>query len=286
MMTDFLVYDVFTDRAFGGNPLAVIPNATTLAEGQLQRVAREFNFSETTFVYPPEGDGDARVRIFTPTMEIPFAGHPTIGTALALKDLGRVGTDMVLELGVGPIPVKIDGTVARFTTRVPLETWPGPSPELVAQSVGLTASAIRTDRHAPENASVGLPFTLAEFTDREALAAAQPNSEAFRAFAPYFQSDSHIALLAYTRDGTTIDARMFAPLDGIPEDPATGSAAAALGAFLGRLEGTSSTYEINQGVDMGRPSRITAEVIVENGNPVEVAISGQAVRTMEGQLTL
>ena len=125
-MTEYLVYDVFTDKAFGGNPLAIIPDAQGLAEANLQRIAREFNFSETTFVFPPRQGGDARVRIFTPTMEIPFAGHPTIGTALALHNLGKVGPGMVLELGVGPIPVTITGTRARFVTKVPLQTWPGP----------------------------------------------------------------------------------------------------------------------------------------------------------------
>jgi len=122
-MTDYLVYDVFTDRAFGGNPLAIIPDARYLAEKDLQRIAREFNFSETTFVFPPNEGGDAHVRIFTPIMEIPFAGHPTIGTALALHSLGKVGTEMVLELGIGPIPVTITGTRARFVTKVPLQTW-------------------------------------------------------------------------------------------------------------------------------------------------------------------
>ena len=119
-MTDFLVYDVFTDQTFGGNPLAVIPDARGIAEVDLQKVAREFNFSETTFVYPAEAGCDAKVRIFTPTMEVPFAGHPTVGTALALRDLGRVGDEMVLELGVGPIPVAISGRRARFVTKVPL----------------------------------------------------------------------------------------------------------------------------------------------------------------------
>ncbi|NNF91824.1 MAG: PhzF family phenazine biosynthesis protein, partial [Boseongicola sp.] len=125
-MTDFLVYDVFTDKAFGGNPLAVIPDATRIAEADLQRIAREFNFSETTFVFPPEVGGDAKVRIFTPTSELQFAGHPTVGTAVALSDLGRAGPEMVLELGVGPIPVTVSGRHARFETRVPLSVSEAP----------------------------------------------------------------------------------------------------------------------------------------------------------------
>ncbi len=284
-MTPYLVYDVFTDTAFGGNPLAVIPDATALPEDQLQSIAREFNFSETTFVFPPESsDHDAKVRIFTPTMEIPFAGHPTVGTALALHDLGRVGADLTFELGVGPIPVTIQNGTARFTTRVPLETWPGPSPRTVAESIGLDASAIRVDRHAPTIAGVGMPFALAELTDSDALASALPNTDAFRAFDPHWPTNTHYDLLVYTRDGTKIDARMFAPLDGIPEDPATGSAAAALAAFLGELDGISEQFEISQGVTMGRPSQITAKVTVDAGTPVEVAISGRAVKMMDGRL--
>ena len=286
MMTDYLVYDVFTNNAFGGNPLAIIPDAGGLPENALQKIAREFNFSETTFVFPPEAGGDARVRIFTPTMEIPFAGHPTVGTALALHDLGRVKAEMVLELGVGPIPVTVADGTARFVTKVPLETWPGPAPEVVAKSVGLAPEMIRTDRHAPEIASVGLPFALADLTDRKALAAALPNTDAFRAFDPHWPTASHYDLLVYTREGARIEARMFAPLDGIPEDPATGSAAAALAAYLGRLDGASASFEISQGVDMGRPSRISAEVTVENGAPRAVAIAGEAVKVMEGRLTL
>lgn len=285
-MTDYLVYDVFTDAAFGGNPLAVIPDARGLAEDQLQKIAREFNFSETTFVFPPEAGGDAKVRIFSPTQEFPFAGHPTIGTALALHSLGRVGDTMVLELGVGPIPVTVEGKTARFVTRVPLQTLPGPTPKVIAEAIGLTESVIRTDRHAPVIASVGLPFAIAELTDRAALTAAVPNTEAFRAFTPEWPTSSHYDLLIYTRNGSQIEARMFAPLDGIPEDPATGSAAAALAAFLGQLDNRSARFEIAQGIDMGRPSRITAEVTGENGRPQAVAISGEAVKTMEGRLTL
>ncbi len=284
-MTDYVVYDVFTDTPFGGNPLAVIPDASALPEARLQSIAREFNFSETTFVYPPaDPTHDARVRIFTPTMEIPFAGHPTVGTALALQALGRVGHELVFELGVGPIPVSITDGVAEFKTRVPLQTWPGPSPRTVAESIGLETSAIRIDRHAPTIASVGLPFALAELTDAEALAAAVPNTDAFRAFDPHWPTDTHYDLLVYTRHGADIDARMFAPLDGIPEDPATGSAAAALAAWLGQLDGVSQSFTISQGVAMGRPSQIAASVTVEDGAPVEVSIAGRAVKVMEGRL--
>ena len=283
-MTDYLVYDVFTEEAFGGNPLAVIPDASRLPEEQLQKIAREFNFSETTFVLPPEDTKhDARVRIFTPTRELDFAGHPTVGTALALNGLGLVGTDMILELGVGPIPVKVEGTRAEFVTRVPLTTGHTASVDALAACLGLPSSAVRTDRHAPIDAGLGTNFTLMELQGPEALDQASPVIDAFRQAA---SDPGRLAVLAYVRDGSQIEARMFAPLGGILEDPATGSAAAALVAHLGKLDGTSEAFEISQGVKMGRPSHISARVDVENGEPVAVTIAGNAVKVMEGRLTL
>ncbi|NND20046.1 MAG: PhzF family phenazine biosynthesis protein [Silicimonas sp.] len=283
-MTDFLVYDVFTDKAFGGNPLAVIPDATRIAETDLQRVAREFNFSETTFVFPPEVGGDAKVRIFTPTSELQFAGHPTVGTAVALSDLGRAGPEMVLELGVGPIPVTVSGRHARFETRVPLSVSEAPGIDAVGAMIGQSGSAIRIDRHSPITAGLGTGYVLAELTDEAALTAARPVADAFLDAGG--ADAKRLALLVYLRDGNRIRARMFAPLGGIPEDPATGSAVAALAAWLGRQEGRSARFDVLQGVEMGRPSRIAAEVTVEDGEPVVVAIAGDAVKMMEGRLVL
>ena len=283
-MTDYLVYDVFTDRAFGGNPLAVIPDAGALPEDMLPKIAREFNFSETTFVLPPDDPAhDAKVRIFTPTRELAFAGHPTVGTALALHGLGRGGAEMVLELGVGPIPVTITGDRAEFATRVPLATAEAAALPALAACLGLPETAVRTDRHAPVEASLGTPFTLMELADAAALADAAPVIDAFRRAAT---DPGRLAILAYLRDASRIEARMFSPLGGILEDPATGSAIAALAAYLGRLDGESRNFEVSQGVKMGRPSRISAAVTVENGTPVEVRVAGQAVKVMEGRLTL
>ncbi len=283
-MIDYLVYDVFTEEAFGGNPLAVIPDASRLPEEHLQKIAREFNFSETTFVLPPEDTKhDAKVRIFTPTRELDFAGHPTVGTALALNGLGLVGTDMILELGVGPIPVKVEGTRAEFVTRVPLTIGHTASVDALAACLGLPSSAVRTDRHAPIDAGLGTNFTLMELQGPEALDQASPVIDAFRQAA---SDPGRLAILAYVRDGSRIEARMFAPLGGILEDPATGSAAAALVAHLGKLDRTSEAFEISQGVKMGRPSHISARVDVENGEPVAVTIAGNAVKVMEGRLTL
>lgn len=280
-MTRFLVYDVFTDAPFGGNQLAVVPDATSLEDAKLQRIAREFNFSETTFVYPPEDEAHtAKVRIFTPTMEIPFAGHPTIGTATALRDEGHEG-DMVLELGVGPIPCRFQGDVAAFTTTVPLDVAAEPDIGLMARTLGLDAEQIRTDTHVPVQAGVGLHFAMAELSDRAALAACSPNIDAIREGAERYPTGLDFAIFAYVRDGTDIDARMFAPLDNITEDPATGSACAALAALLHDRLGSAQTYAIRQGEDMGRLSMITAETA---GDPESVTISGRAVRTMTGEL--
>lgn len=282
-MTRYLIYDVFTDTRFGGNPLAVFPDATELDEGDLQQIAREFNLSETTFVLPPTRPGcDRRVRIFTPTRELAFAGHPTVGTAIALHALGLAGEAMVLELGVGPIPVTVQDGHARFTTRVPLAVSDGLSREAAAACLSLSQDRIALAAHAPMTASLGTPFLLVELTGPDALASASPDIAAFRKAA---SDPGRLAIFCYVRDGEQIEARMFAPLGGILEDPATGSAAAALAAWLGKLDGRSGSFGISQGVAMGRPSLIEAEVTVENGTPVEVAISGQAVRVMEGRLS-
>jgi trans-2,3-dihydro-3-hydroxyanthranilate isomerase len=280
-MTRYFVYDVFTEAPFGGNPLAVIPEAEGLAETLLQKIAREFNFSETVFVLPPREDGHtARVRIFTPTQEVPFAGHPTIGTALALHDEGGPA-EMVLELGVGPIPCTVAGGRARFVTRRPLERLHEVEAGMVAEALGLAASDIVTARHAPVMASVGLPFVFAELGGADALARAAPAIASFRAGQARYPSPFDFAVAPYAREGDRIRMRMFAPLDNIPEDPATGSAAAALGALLAALSGGPVTLDIAQGVEMGRPSRI----LVEAG-PKGVAVEGAARRVMEGRLLL
>jgi trans-2,3-dihydro-3-hydroxyanthranilate isomerase len=278
-MYRYFVYDVFTETRFGGNQLAVFPDADTIPEADLQSIAAEFNFSEVTFVYPPETPGHTtRMRIFTPTMEIPFAGHPTIGTAKALADLGH-GPGMVLELGIGALPCDAGPLGARFSTRAPLERLARPDPALVARALGLPAHRIDQSNHAPTLASVGLPFTLTALKTRADLAACQPDIAAFREGAKAHGEGLDFAQFAYVREGSTLHARMFAPLDNIPEDPATGSACAALAAFLCDLEDSPVSLTVHQGEDMGRPSTIH---LTANGTSVSVA--GQAVRVMEGHL--
>ena len=278
-MSRYVVYDVFTDTRFGGNQLAVFPDATDLPEADLQAIAAEFNFSEVTFVYPPENPAHtARVRIFTPTMEIPFAGHPVIGTAIALADAGH-GPDMVLELGIGPLPCRVDTGTAAFTTAAPLETLATPEPALVARALGVQPSDIATETHPPTMASLGLPFTISELTSRAALSACQTDIATFREGAKAHPGGLDFAQFAYVRESDTIHARMFAPLDNIPEDPATGSACATLAALLAETLGRDLSLTVHQGEDMGRPSRIGLQT--QQGR---VTVSGQAVQVMEGRL--
>ncbi|MBO9472131.1 PhzF family phenazine biosynthesis protein [Shimia sp. R10_1] len=280
-MTNYFVYDVFTEAAFGGNPLAVIPDATAVPEEQLQKIAREFNFSETTFVFPPvDPKHTAKLRIFTPTMEIPFAGHPVIGTALALFDEGA-GNDLTFELGVGPISCKIDGRQAEFVTTTALDLQAEPDPALVAAALGTRTDNIVFATHPPVMASVGLPFTITQVKSRDVLASLSTDVAAFREGHAKYPSGLDFAQFAYVRDGNQVDARMFAPLDNIPEDPATGSACATLGALLHRIENAPVTLTITQGEDMGRPSKIHVRA-----DETGVTVAGSAVRVMSGQLTL
>lgn len=288
MQIRYQVYDVFTQTPFGGNPLAVIPDAASLPEDALQKIAREFNFSETTFVYPPQSAAHtAKVRIFTPTMEIPFAGHPTIGTAVALAEAGAPAA-LTLELGVGPIACNVHGSSADFLTTVALETGAEPDPALVADALGITTQDMDFTHHPPSFASLGLPFVFTQLKSKETLARVTSNVDAFRRGRDAYPSTLDFAQFVYVRDipqadhpkPQRIDARMFAPLDNIPEDPATGSACAALGAFLAKIESRDVALAITQGVDMGRPSQITIQATQQG-----VTVAGHAIKMMEGVFT-
>ncbi|TRD15166.1 PhzF family phenazine biosynthesis protein [Palleronia caenipelagi] len=279
-MPEFLVYDVFTADRYAGNPLGVLPDAIAVPEDRMLPIAREFGFSETVFVYPPETrDGTHRLRIFTPTQEIPFAGHPVIGTAIALAQ----GTDCELrfELGIGTVPVTVRDGEATVTRETQIELFGHPETTLIAECLGLRRMAINMRSHGPIIASAGLPFALVELQDRERLAQAAPQIYAFRKAQATHELPLDFAVYAYVRDGNSVQARMFAPLDDIPEDPATGSAAAALGLYLAQIENGPVSLDITQGVEMGRPSRIRVEA-----RPGEVRISGGAVRVLTGQITV
>lgn len=300
-MIDYVTVDVFTQARFGGNPLAVIPDARAIPEDRLQLIAREFNYSETTFVFPPDDPAHtARVRIFTPTDEIPFAGHPNVGTAFVLGRRGDVfgkpaGAEMVFEEEAGL--VKIDllreaGEVvgARVLAPKALEMGEEIDRQVVADCLGLAKDDIASEFHAPRIVSVGLPIVVAELSSIDALAAARPNSSAFaEAGARYWHRGDRFSTYLYVRTGKGIEhlrARMFAPLSNIPEDPATGSAAAALGAFLCSLDSRSelaARVAIEQGVEMGRRSAIDVDVQKRGGRVESVSIAGHCVLMMQGR---
>lgn len=282
-MTQYFVYDVFTDTPFGGNQLAVFPNAVGLPEDKLQSIAAEFNFSEVTFVYPPKDPANtARVRIFTPTSEVDFAGHPTIGTLIALSDLGH-SSPMMLELGVGPLRGEVTEAGAAFTATQPLEIFEYPDPDLVAEALGVPLTAVKTDVHAPVQAGLGLPFTLVELQERVDLVNCDTNIAAIRRANTLYPSGLDFAIFAYVRQGNQIMSRMFAPLDNIPEDPATGSASATLAAYLTKITDAPQSFAFVQGEDMGRPSYISASTTL---NPLTVEVKGKAVRTMAGEFLI
>src|SRR5580698_9705807 len=271
MQLEFITVDVFTERAFGGNPLAVILDGRGVTTAQMQAIAAEFNLAETTFVRPPQDAAHtAEVRIFTPRSEMPFAGHPNVGTAFVLARAGvcygrPVGVDGVIfeeKAGLVPIDILRDGPTvvgARLASPQPLSVGAEIAGELVASACGVSLADIETANHRPCIASCGAAFILAELKSRAALASASPNGDVFR-----LEVTRHpaVSILIYTQvDEADIDirARMFAPHMNIPEDPATGSANVALIGLLAKLRpepNLSLSKTIAQGVEMGRTSII------------------------------
>ncbi|MDO1582038.1 PhzF family phenazine biosynthesis protein [Rhizobium oryzicola] len=298
----FVTVDVFTRERFAGNPLAVFPDARGLSDELMQKIAAEFGYSEITFVLPPEDpSNDARVRIFTPTAEIPFAGHPNVGTAFVLgqqKELfGKpIGSSLRFEELAGLVEIEVlrdQDAVVGATIRAPRQLDVGTTVPVdrVADCLCLSPDDVKVVRHQPITVSVGLPFVAAELVNLDALAKACPNISAFhraRDAAP--EPGSDFSLFAYVRDPQDegrVRARMFAPLDNVIEDPATGSASAALGSYLaaqsGQADGTFSLV-IQQGVEMGRPSEILLRVTLQDGRPSQVLISGHCAMAMRGEI--
>jgi trans-2,3-dihydro-3-hydroxyanthranilate isomerase len=300
MQRRYITVDVFTDRAFGGNPLAVVLDAGGLSTAQMQAIATEFNYSETTFVLPPQDKAhDAQVRIFTVRSEIPFAGHPNVGTAFVLaKQADKTTARLLFEEKAGLVPLEIlwerSGVIgAELTAPQPLKRLSKVSVEDAAACASLSPADIRTDRHQPQIASVGLPFLMVELASREALRRAQPDAAAFARVFPLDDSD---AIYLYTRDVPAqeqpcdLQARMFHPgASGLSEDPATGSATAAAAALLADLDPTENgelSLRIGQGVDMGRPSLLLTRVRKAKGAVVSTHIGGRCVQMMEGTFRL
>ncbi len=293
----YVTADVFTSNRFEGNPVAVVLDAEGLSTSQMQAITAEFGYSETTFVLPPrDAAHTAWVRIFTPSREIPFAGHPNIGTAFVLATRAAAsGTPLpdrlVFEEAAGLVPVtqmKDGGRVVGAELTVPerLTRASTLAVESVAACLSLDVTDIRTDAHAPQVASVGLPFVVVEFASREALRRCIPSLVDYKKVLP---TDGATSIYAYTRDvgddtSGDIQARMFTPR--MTEDPATGSATAAAVALIADVRGVSElSLRVRQGVDMGRPSTLITTVDVHDGQP-RVRIGGKCVNVMEGSFLL
>jgi trans-2,3-dihydro-3-hydroxyanthranilate isomerase len=297
----YVTLDVFTHDALAGNPLAVVLDAEGLDGERMQRIAREFNLSETVFVLPPADERHrARLRIFTPGRELPFAGHPTVGTAVLLALRGATDTADAavfgLEETIGVVSCVAETAGeraghARFRLpRLP-QTWgEGREAAEAAWALGLDPNDIGFDRHAPSRHSAGVPFDLVPVRSLEAIARARLNGEAF---ARVFGDSEHPAVYVYTRETARVEhhfhARMFAPSFGIGEDPATGSAAAAFAGVLMQFEPLGEgehSFVIEQGYEMGRPSEIALQLVIQSGALASVEIGGAAVVVSEGEFHL
>ncbi len=290
-MLDFHVYDVFTDRPYLGNPLAIVEGAHALTGAQMQTIAREFNLSETIFLLGPKGAQEMPVRIFTPYHEMPFAGHPTIGCAVHLATHGCSGDiDTVVtlneEAGDVPVHVRRENGALMAVFRAPVT--PGTEPlnlpaEAIAGALGLQPDALGP--HTAHITTGGHPFLHVMLRDRAALSAARVTDPEYGALAEHAGTGS---IYVYTEgDEVDFEARMFAPMGGIGEDPATGSATTLLAAQLlanGALGAGETVLQLCQGRDMGRKSDLTLTVRVENGAITAVHVGGSAVPVSSGQI--
>jgi trans-2,3-dihydro-3-hydroxyanthranilate isomerase len=298
----FIQVDVFTERAFGGNPLAVFPDAVGLTTEQMQTLAREMNLSETTFVLPPQAPGaDFKVRIFTPAKEVPFAGHPVVGTQWVLAHLGRVSlsepvTQVHFELGVGVLPADLhvaDGRVQQVAMTQSRPTFHAVLADVtdLAAGLGLPPEAISETGWPVQVVSTGLPQLMVpvrSLPDVQRLDASRLNITALNRACRAVETE---CVMLFTRQTVspeaTVHTRMFAPLLGVPEDPATGSANGALGAYLVHhrvLPLTEPTVRIvsEQGLEINRPSTLYVEVDHSRGEVTAVRVAGQTVLVAEG----
>lgn len=297
----FVTVDVFTDRRFGGNPLAVLPDATGLSDAEMQSLAAEFNLSETTFVLPPDDPANtARVRIFNRTAEMPFAGHPNVGTGWVLAGLGR-DRDGVLRFEeiAGLVEVQVQRDGAEPTPRAvtiaapqPLSLGPEMPVDLLAGCVGLVVEDVVVAAHRPVVASVGNSFVVAQVTG-PALSRAAPDIARFKAAHDAFPvlGQRRLPLYLYAHDGeaggaTRLRARMFSPLSGTLEDAATGSAATPLAALLLSLtRDRERRYDITQGVEMGRPSLLLCAAH-RAADGIRASVGGGCVAVQQGEIAL
>jgi trans-2,3-dihydro-3-hydroxyanthranilate isomerase len=293
--------DVFTERRFGGNPLAVVLDADGLDGKQMQVIARELNLSETVFLLKPENPAhSAKARIFTPGRELPFAGHPTIGTAVLLAELrnplvnGGGDAIIALEEGIGTVRVGVrlragQAPYAEFDApKLPEMTGTLAARDRLADALGLLPREIGFENHTPLRVAAGNRFAFIPVVTIEAIARARLNSALWQGTFPQSEIDG---IYLYTRQcvhtGSAFHARMFAPQLGVPEDPATGSAAVGFAGVVHQFDGLpdgSHKRVIEQGQEMGRPSAISLTLMVEGGKLTTVRIGGHAVRVVDGKI--
>ncbi len=294
--------DVFTDRPFAGNPLCVVPDGRGLTSEQMQAIAKEMNLSETTFVLPPtDPKADYWMRIFTPAKEIPFAGHPSIGTAFVLARQGRILlreplTRIHQQVGIGTLPLEIEVTGRRpgriiMTQGTPAFAGTMRDVASVAAALGIEAALLAVSPLPIQAVSTGLQHLMVPLPDLRTLRALRPN---FASLDRLLTEAGALGCYAFTLETGSAEvlarARMFAPGAGVPEDPATGSAVGPLGAYLavhGVLPRDRRTLVVEQGIEMGRPSRMWVEVEREAaGLPVGVRVGGTAVPVISGTIHL
>ena len=299
----FYQADVFSSQPFGGNPVAVFPDSQGLTDDQLQQIAREMNLSETVFVFPPTDPAAVvRLRIFTPTQEIPFAGHPVVGTFYVLAQLGLLATPepvtrVVQECNIGLFPVELhmqDGQVSRVVMTQPEPQFLGTAEETedlykIASSLGLSKHVITDTKWPIEVVSTGLPVMIVPVRTLTAVRSIRPDASAIMDVCGRFGANGMMVFTTVTVEpSATVHARMFAPSIGILEDPATGSASGALGAYLvqnGVVDvGPMTELLIEQGYEMERPSNIIVRVESEDDVIQSVKVGGQVVMVVEGTL--
>jgi trans-2,3-dihydro-3-hydroxyanthranilate isomerase len=296
MRRKFVTLDVFTERRFAGNPLAVVLDAQGLDQAAMQAIAREFNLPETVFVHPAaDAKHRARIRIFTPANELPFAGHPTVGTAvlLACRD-GAVAGELVLEEGVGPVRCQVEtrggerGNARFASPRRPAPAGPAPATDRIAAALGVSAADIGFDGYQPARWSAGLSFTFVPLRNLEAIGRCRADLSLFEnAFAGDGAGRAYLFCGQTAEAGHDFHARMFAPGMGIAEDPATGSAAAAFAGLIAarrRLDDGEHVFRIEQGFEMARPSLIEIGLSVLDGALAANTVGGDAIVVSEGEI--
>ncbi|HXT15308.1 MAG TPA: PhzF family phenazine biosynthesis protein [Gemmatimonadaceae bacterium] len=304
MNARYFTCDVFTDRRFGGNQLAVFPDASKVPSELMHPIAREFNYSETTFVLPPDDPSHtAKVRIFTPGGELQFAGHPTVGTAHVLASVGAVRlsgdeTRIVLEEGVGPVPVMIRARNGKpefaqlSVAQLPQVGPPPPSAAQLAAALSLPTDSVLDGERGmkPETVSCGTPFLFVPLRDRDAVSRSRVKLDLFEAaLGGYVTEKVMVFATEAEQAGHDIRARMYAPGIGVPEDPATGSACVALAGYLAardeRRDGTLR-WIVEQGFEMGRPSLLEIEADKNDGAITAARVGGKTVLVCEGSMSL